>query len=425
MKKLFIGFILCLPVFLQAQNNAIQNALKNYDYELAVKLISKERKSPENDFLKAKCYKNLAQYKEAILLLEEQVKQEITNLSVINELAENYQLDGNLNKAKLYYFMALQSAPNSRFARLNYLNIVFKLKDWKQSVQLAHDMLKKDSIQALYPLLGDCFVQLSQPDSAIFYYKKTFAGNPNDYNTLIKLAKMYLQTEQYPDLISSTKCYMLSDSSNQVINQYNGVGLCLNKNYDQAIQRLNKMFQRGDNSFLTNYYLGASYFATEDYIMAYDHLTLAYQKDSTNQNMFYYLGKSAIQSGHIDKGIEYLDKGLSHLIPKDSTLFSYYYNIAQGYDRLSRRLEEIKYFKLSYKYNPEYKMALYNIANVYDYQLKDPEEALNYYNQFLATRPKSTSDKGESKTVTASYYTVVENRITEIKTEPEAKKKKH
>jgi len=54
MKKLFIVFILCLPVFLQAQNNAIQSALKNYDYELAVKLISKERKSPENDFLKAK-----------------------------------------------------------------------------------------------------------------------------------------------------------------------------------------------------------------------------------------------------------------------------------------------------------------------------------------------------------------------------------
>ena len=424
MKKFFIVFLLCLPVFLQAQNNAIQNALKNYDYEQAVKLISKERKSPENDFLKAKCYKNLAQYKEAILLLEELVKQEITNLSVINELAESYQLDGNLNKAKLYYFMALQSAPNSRFARLNYLNIVFKLKDWKQSVQLAHDMLKKDSVPALYPMLGDCFVQLSKPDSAIFYYQKAFAGNPNDYNTLSKLAKMYLQAERYPDLINSTHRYMLSDSSNQTINQYNGIGLCLNKNYDRAIYRLNNLFHHGDCSFLTNYYLGACYFATEDYIMAYDHLTLAYQKDSTSQNMFYYLGKSAIQSGHIDKGIQYLDKGLSHLIPKDSTLFSYYYNIAQGYDKLSLNSEKIKYFKLSYKYNPEYKMALYNIAQVYDYQLKNPEEALNYYNQFLTTRPKSTS-KAETKTVIASYYTVVENRIAEIKTELEAKKKKH
>ena len=422
MKKLFIVFILCLPVFLQAQSNAIQSALKNYDYELAVKLISKERKSPENDFLKAKCYKNLTQYKEAILLLEELVKQETTNLSVINELADNYQLDGNLNKAKLYYFMALQSAPNSRFARLNYLNIVFKLKDWKQSVQLAHAILKKDSVPALYPVLGDCFVQLSKPDSAIFYYQKAFASNPNDYNTLSKLAKMYLQAERYPELISSTKRYMLSDSSNQVINQYNGIGLCMNKNYDLAIQRLNKMVQRGDDSFLTNYYLGAAYFATEDYISAYDQLNSAYHKDSANLNLHYYLGKSAIMSGHHKEGIYFLNKGLSMMIPKDSVLFNYYYNISKGYNLQAMYTDEIKYMRLCYKCNSDNKI-LYNIASTYDYSIKDPEEALVCYNQFMATRSK-TKTNTSSSTPSVSYYNIADNRIKELKTELETKKKK-
>lgn len=57
MKRFFVGFLLCFSLILSAQNNAIQNALKNYDYELAIKLISKEKRTPELDLLKAKCFK--------------------------------------------------------------------------------------------------------------------------------------------------------------------------------------------------------------------------------------------------------------------------------------------------------------------------------------------------------------------------------
>lgn len=424
MKKNLIGLLLSFSLLLAAQNTGIQNALKNQDFETAIRLLSKEKKSIDSDFLKAKCFKSIGRYNEASILLEELAKQEGTGIAVVNELADCYQLAGNLNKSKFFYSMALQAVPESRFAQLNYLNVIFKLREWKPTIQLAHAILQKDSLPAVYPLMGDSFVQLSNPDSAVYYYRKALTSNPGDYNTLSKLSKIYFQSEKYTDLINSTGRYMLSDSTNQIINQYNGIGHCMKSNYNHAIYRLNKLFQEGDSSFITNYYLGASYFATKDYVMAYDHLTRAYKKDSTNQNLFLYLGKSAIFSGHQSEGIEILNKGLNHLIPKDSILFNYYYSISVGYNRMwSYHTDEIKYLKLAYKHNPDYNFALYTIAGIYDWKLKKPEEALEYYKQFVEKRPKGEKEP-DSKVPSISYYDAAESRLNEIKAELSKKGKK-
>lgn len=424
MKKTLIGLLLCFSLILSAQNSAIQNAVKNYDYETAIKLLSKEKKSTELDFLKAKCYKNLTRYNEAILLLEELVKQEGTGLSAINELADCYQLTGDFKKAKFFYAMALQMVPENRYMQMNYLNVVFKLREWNQTIRLAHSFLQKDSLPAIYPILGDCFVQLSNSDSATYYYRKALLSNPEDYNTLSKLSKIYLQAENYSDLLSSTDQYILSDSTNQIINQFNGIGYCMKRNYNLAIYRLNKLFQEGDSSFLTNYYLGASYFATKDYITAYEHLRNAFRKDSTNQSLFLYLGQSAIFCGHQQEGIDILNKGLVRLIPKDSVLFNYYYNLSVGYNRMwHNSADEIKYLKLANKYNPDYKFALYTIAELYDFKLKKPEDALEYYAQFVAARPKTKKDV-DDKRPTISYYDAAERRLNEIKVDMSKKIKK-
>jgi tetratricopeptide (TPR) repeat protein len=428
MKSIFIGLFLCCTAFIQAQNNSIQYALKNSDYESAIKLISKEKKTPELDFLKATCYKNIARYDDAISLLEGLVREDLNNIRAINELADSYQLKGNFRKAKIYFFMALQSAPSNRFAQLNYLNSTFKLKEWKQTVQQAHAILQKDSLPALYPVLGDCFVQLSRMDSAGFYYNKAVKSNPDDLNSLSKLCKIYLNIGNYDDLIYSTNRFIQSDSSNQVINQYNGIGYSMNKEYEKAIYRLNKLFLQSDSSFLTNYYLGASYFSTGDYINAYERLTDAFRIDSTNQILYYFLGKSAIYSGYKEKGIQILINGINKMTPKDSVLFNYYINICHGYGSIFNnqdefnKTKEIKYQKLCYKCNPDYKLALYYIAEIYDTTLKNPEEALNYYQQFLATRPKVSANTPKSPE-SASYYNAVENRILEIRSEMGKKKK--
>lgn len=417
MKRNLIGLLLCCSFILPAQNNAIQNALKNYDYEQAIKLISKEKRTPGLDLLKAKCFKNIAQYNDAINILEELVKSDLEHTSVVNELADCYQLSGNLGKAKLYYFMVLQSAPTNRFARLNYLNTLFKLKDWKQTILECKSILQKDSVAVLYPVLGDCYSQLAKIDSAIYFYKKGIDTNPEDYSSLSKLSKLYLQTENYSALINSTNNYIHRDSTNQQINQYNGIGNCLSNNHDKAIYRLCKLSQSGDSSFLTNFYLGASYLATEDYTSAYKSLKIAYNVDSTNTKICLYLGKSAIKCSEYQNGIKILNRGLNLIIPSDSTLFNYYYYLVDGYKETENGIAELKYLQLTYKCNPNFRVALYKIASVYDWKLNNKVEALNYYKQFMLTQSKKKSENPNTAGYTATYYNVAERRINELLTE--------
>jgi len=422
MKKLLTGFLLCCFSILHAQTNAIQNALKNYDYELAIQLISKEKKSVDMDFLKAKCYKNIAQYKSAIVLLEEIARQNPTNIAAVNELSESYQLSGNYSKSKFFYFMALQSAPNNRFAQLNYLNSLFKLRDWKSTIKFALPILKKDSLSVLYPILGDCYGQLQKNDSSAYCYYKALQYNPEDYSTLSKLSNIFLQQNKYDPLLYYTNRYLQIDSSNQTINQYNGIGLCMTKNHPQAIYRLKKLYQQGDSSFITNFYLGISYYANKENTDAYFHLKQSFKKDSNNVTVYYYLGKAAILSGHQQEGIAYLKRGLDKIIPKDSVLYNYNYGIAKGYE-FGNNTERLKYLKLCSKLKPEQKSLLYIIAGVYDNELKKPEEALNYYNLFMATRPTTETSKNQSSGI-GSYYNATEYRIKEIKEELDAKKEK-
>jgi len=281
--------------------------------------------------------------------------------------------------------------------------------------------LKKDSLPVLYPILGDCYLQVLKPDSSIYFYRKALKNNSEDYNTLSKLSNIYLLSSDYDALLKCTTNYMQTDSSNQVINQYNGIGHCMKKNHPQAIYRLNKLYQQGDSSFITHFYLGISYFANNDNPDAYFHLKQALKKDSSNVTVYYYLGKASILSGHQPEGIAYLHKGINKITPKDSVLYNYNYAIAKGYE-FGNNTERLKYLKLCSKLKPEQKSLLYIIAGVYDNELKKPEEALNYYNLFMATRP--TTELGKSQSGIGSYYNATEYRIKEIKEELDTKKEK-
>jgi len=431
MKKLLTFILLCCSLALSAQNTAIQNALKNYDYELAIKLISNERKTPEMDLLKAKCFKNISKFTDAIKILEELFKQSTEN-SIVYELADCYQLSGNFARAKLYYFMALQAAPANRFARLNYVNILYKLKDFRHTISECKSILKTDSLAVLYPILGDSYLQLAKMDSAIYFYRKGFDANPDDYNSLTKLTKLYLQTEKYDLLVSSTNKYIQRDSTNQQINQYNGIGYCMTGNFPKAIYRLDKLSRNGDSTLLTNFYLGASYMANDDYDLAYKPLQIAYNADSTSHKLCFYFGKACVKYGESKNGIRLLERGLGIITPPDSMLYNFHYNLAEGYQQIQNIPEALKHLQLAAKYNPNSKMTLYKIASTYDWALKNKTEALNYYRQFMLTQGKSKTDDSNKKNTSnpnkpelgISYYTIAQKRINELVLELKTSNKK-
>jgi len=408
-----------------AQEKAINQAINGYDYERAIQLIGKEKYSTELEIIKAKCYKNLLQFDKAAKILENIVATDSLHLQALNELADCYQSIGNYKKSEAIYNKCIRIEPENKYFKFSQINILYKLKEWKKTIDKTMEVLKSDSIPVLYSLTGDCYWQIEKNDSAVHYYKKTLSLAPEDYNTTFKLAKIYLQTQRYNEMIGCTNDYISIDSTNKSINQYNGIGYCFIQQFDKAVDRLGKLYVDGDKSFTTNYFLGASYFGLQDYYPAYEHLTEAYDVDSTNLNLIYYLGRSAILSGKFQKGTSVLAKGLELMTPKDSVLYNYHSTLALGYSRWSKHQEAIQNYEACLKLKPDIKMTMYSIATIYDYSLKNQKQALKYYNMFLNTFPKEPEQKKEEsrKELNGTYYSAVKNRIEEIKTESFFKEK--
>ena len=421
---LFLIFIFC-TLILQAQKKEINDALSRYDYKQAINLINKEKANSDLDILKAKCYKNLLNYHAAIQLLEKIIQNDSLNIQVLTELADNYQLIGNYKKAEAIYTRCMRLQPESQFFKLNYISVLYKLKEWDQTIIEIKKTLTTDTLTSLYALAGDCYWQIDDNDSAVYYYKKTLQKYPQDYNTTYKLAKIYLQLQKYTEIIDCTENYIALDSTNKAINQFNGIGYCFNQQYEKAIYQLCKIYKSGDKTFTTNYFLGASYFGLKDYYPAYEHLSEAYQKDSSNLNLIYYLGRSAILSGKFSTGTTVLKRGLDLMTPKDSVLYNYYNNLALGYSRWNKPQEAIKNYETCLKLKPESKLTVYTMASIYDHNLKNPKQALKYYTLFLSFFPKEPENNNEEfqNEMSGTYYSAVKNRVEELKTDAFFQKK--
>ncbi|MDD3322026.1 MAG: CDC27 family protein [Paludibacter sp.] len=426
MKKIWLLIFLSVAIVLQSQNKQITNALNNFNYQLAIKLIESSEPGIEMDILKAQCYINLYKYDSAIKLLENIVKADSLNIQAVSNLADCYESTGNYKKSTILFNKCVLTKPESNFFHLRYINSLFKLKEWDKTIIEINNHLRKDSVKVLYGLLGDCYWQNDAIDSAIVYYKKGINVNPEDYNLVSKLARIYLQNQNPTELINCTNDYIAIDSTNRAINQYNGIGYCFDQQFKKAIYRLRKLYDEGDKSYSTNYYLGSSYFGLQDYFGAVDHLSEAYKQDSSNVNLLFYLGRSSILIGKFDNGIAVLKRGIDVMTPKDSVLYNFHSNLALGYNRDKQYKEAIKNYELCIKFNPESKLTLYSIATIYDYSLKNQKQAMKYYNLFLSSfpaEPESEAKKEEfMNELSGTYYSAVKNRIEELKTEQFFKK---
>ena len=80
MKPLFLIFCLCLSPLLMGQNqNKIQEAMANYDYETAVELINKEPPTIPLLMQKAKALKGIGSNAEALRSIRQVIAEDSTN----------------------------------------------------------------------------------------------------------------------------------------------------------------------------------------------------------------------------------------------------------------------------------------------------------------------------------------------------------
>ena len=201
MKALLFIFCLCLSPILTAQNtnqNKIQEAMANYDYETAIELINKEKPTIPLLMQQAKALKGIGNNAEALRVIRQVITADSTNQQAHIEAAECCKAMAKYNDALDYYRKTITLNPKNKYARLQFINLLCNTKNYAEAFGESSMMSETDSSAVVLHLQAQSLEGMQQILPAIGCYEIIQDKYPDDYLAAAKLGNLNIAAG-YPE----------------------------------------------------------------------------------------------------------------------------------------------------------------------------------------------------------------------------------
>ena len=385
----------------------LQKALNVYDYRTAVHVIDSLMAAENADSIglaiqKARCLRKLYRAKEAASALAEVLHIDQYNIELMAELAECHTQTGNTEDAFRLYSLLSGMQPDNIYFKICQARILYREKQYDESISVCMDIIQKDSITEILSMIGDGYKNLGKADSALVYYDHVLARRPGHTSTISKKADILLAAKQYDPVIEMTRNHLEDAPDDMTILPIYGLALHLKECYPLSIETFEHQRELGDDSYSVYYYLGLNHYMMDNWPRAVKELETAYQIDSSDVTLVYQLAhakshmpvRTRMEDYSLNPESERLyAKALDMLKPSPSMMHNIYGSMAMARHRLEEYEEAIKYYELSYRYNPKNISALSSIGYCYE-RLKKYDKALEYYERYLKVgKPGSSGYK--------------------------------
>lgn len=388
-QKLLIicSFILTTGLLFSKENDNLKNIrllIQEYKYQQALQLIARQHPEPEVLKEKALCYKALGDYPQARAILLQLQETLPADKTLLAELADTYKAESNWKDALGCYTGLSEADTSNIYFRIKKAEMFYLLDRNVEALTEYRDIYARRQMSTLYYPLGKCFEELNKADSAIYYYKQAWIAQPSDIKILSALVKMAIRAKRLDIALESCAEYTARDSTNAQINSLYASSLYLSNNYPKAAQLYEKCKQQGDSSLVVTRGLGMCYYAMQKDEPAYQNLKFAYRKDSSDVQILGSLGAVCNNLYNLDEALLYYSKLLEIVIPPDNILYQGYMGLAIANKGLRAFDSAIRDFKTAQTYgNAKEKASVdRNLAELYQYSLKDSRTALGYYKKY-------------------------------------------
>ena len=369
----------------------IRRHLDRYDYGKAVEVIDSLMARENADSVglavqKAKCLRRIYRTEEAVATLSEVLHLDQFNVELMAELAECQVQTGNTEEAFTLYSMLTNLQPDNTYFKMCQARILYREKEYHGSIEIFKQVAARDSLPEVLALIGDGYKNLGQADSAMAYYDAVLRRKPDHAPTISKKADIMLAAKEYDSVAEMCHEYLSERPDDLTILPIYGLTRYLQERYAQSIQTFFHMQELGDDSYPVHYYLGMNYYSMNYWPDAIPELEKAYQIDSSDVKLVYQLAhaKSHMYSSKdLNQESERLYKrALEMLQPDPALIHNIYGSMALARHSIEKYQDAVKYYELSYKYNPKNISALSAIAHCYE-RLKKYDKALEYYERYL------------------------------------------
>lgn len=406
MKRLLCIILSAFSVIVSNGQDRLQELLDIYDYKTAIYVIDSlaaeigadstsiaEHREEVIDLAlqKARCLRRLYRMQESVEVLAEVLYLDQFNIELMADLAESHMQVGNTMEAFTLYGTLSRMQPENPYFKTCQARILYKEKQYKESISICEDIAAQDSIPEILTLIADAYNNLGKADSALVYYNHILSKRPNHVPTMNKKADILLSAKQYQPVIDMSREYLNEDPDNMTMLPIYGLALYLQGSYPLSIEQFEHQRDLGDDSYAVHYYLGLNHYMMDNWPRAVEELEKAYQIDSSDVTLVYQLAHAkshmpimtGMESHRLNPESERLySKALEMLQPSPTMMHNIYGSMAMARHTIAQYAEAIKYYELSYKYNPQNISALSSIGYCYE-RLKNYTKALEYYERYL------------------------------------------
>lgn len=406
MKDLICIGLLFLSVMICNGQSKLQESLDRYDYKTAIAIIDSltakigtdstyiaENRETVIDLAlqKARCLRRLYQMQESVEVLADVLYLDQFNIELIADLAESHMQVGNTPEAFKLYGILSQMQPENSYFKICQARILYREKQYEESIAACKAIIVQDSIPEILSMIADAYKTLGKADSAMVYYNYVLDRKPMHVPTLNKKADILLSAKQYFQVIDMSREYLNEDPDNMTMLPIYGLALYLQGSYPLSIEQFEHQRDLGDDSYAVHYYLGLNHYMMDNWPRAVEELEKAYQIDSSDVTLVYQLAHAkshmpimtGMESHRLNPESEKLySKALEMLQPSPTMMHNIYGSMAMARHTIAQYAEAIKYYELSYKYNPQNISALSSIGYCYE-RLKNYTKALEYYERYL------------------------------------------
>ena len=381
----------------QAQER-LHSALNRYDYNDAIHIIDSLMATDKADSVglalqKARCLKKLYRADEAAETIAEVLHIDQFNVELMAELAECNMQAGNIEDAFRLYSLLSGMQPDNVYFKICQARILYREKQYKESIAACKSIISQDSIPDILSLTADAYKNIGAADSALVYYDHVLRMKPYHVQTLSKKADILLSAKQYLPVIDMSREYLKIDPDNMTMLPVYGLALHLQGSYTLSIEQFEHLLDIGGDSYAVHYYLGLNHYMMDNWARAIPEFEKAYQIDSSDVTLVYQLANAmshrvlvrGLESGDMELNPEserLYAKALDMLKPNPTMMHNIYGSMAMARHRIEDYKEAVKYYELSYRYNPKNISALSSIGYCYE-RMNDYKKALEYYEKYL------------------------------------------
>ncbi len=310
---LVLGVILFRSVFFSVKNEGILKLIQQKNYDDAIKNLRKlVQKDDSNPF--AHCYLG-----EVYFLMEH-----------YDWALPHFRKVIQLNK----YSKDVQEVRTRE--RLAEIFLHYKQLEEAQKELLLILKLKPNDYNCYYRV-GEIFYQRHYPENAGAYYQKALGVNPNHVDSLFRLGEILYHSKKSSESLDHLKqCIKINPACSRA-HYYIGM-ICLDSlNYNQAAQEF----------------------------------SLSVRDAEYRIRSLYQKGRAHIESGHSEKGIVELERGLFYITEEDNASLALRYLLAKAYETTRDLSSALEQWEQISQINPEYRDVKKKLNDYSDLRMDD------------------------------------------------------